>query len=403
LYWRNILPWKSAVSNETNLEDAIEDLSSQIGMFKFTKSPTVCVIFVSVHHEEFYDSLPKLVNKSLKSDILIGCSGTGVIGNGLELEGKPGVSVAYGVLPSVKMTPFHMYENDLPTLDAPPEKWEHILNVSPKECEGMLLFPDPYSIDTEHLLSGLDFTYPNTIKTGGLVSGGNKLGDNALFVDDKVFRSGVVGISFWGNMSLETLVSNGCKPIGEPMVVTKSDENIILELNSANPLEILGNIYETNNPRNQNLIRNSLQLGIVMDRLSQNGSNSNYLIRNILGASETDGSIEVGELIYEGQIVQFHIRDSKTANEEINQLLENSSSKLEEHPPDSMFMFSCIGSSKEVFQKGNSNNTVFTKNIRNIPTTGFFSNGEIGQIGDQTFLHGYTSSFTLVKSRPVNH
>ena len=131
-----------------------------------------------------------------------------------------------------------------------------------------------------------------------------------------------------------------------------------------------------------------------MDRLGNSPEKENYLIRNIIGASKIDGCLEVGELINEGQIVQFHVKDSETANEEFHDLMENSQGKLINNNPESILVFSCLSRDNYLSNTKEKNNN--NQSGGKVPITGFFSNGEINQIGDQTFLNGYTSSFTIL-------
>ena len=61
--------------------------------------------------------------------------------------------------------------------------------------------------------------------------------------------------------------SKGCKPIGDPMIVTKCEENVIMELDhNKKPLEIIEDLYEKNDPREKYLIRNFRPLSVVYQR-----------------------------------------------------------------------------------------------------------------------------------------
>ena len=134
-----------------------------------------------------------------------------------------------------------------------------------------------------------------------------------------------------------------------------------------------------------------------MDRFSS-VNDEEFLIRNILGADEEDGSIAIGEMINEGQIIQFYIRDAQTADEDLKIILEKYADKFEDNKLESALLFSCLGRGQYLYGAPNHDTNLFANIVGDIPITGFFSNGEIGSIGDQTFLHGYTSSFALFKS-----
>ena len=43
-------------------------------------------------------------------------------------------------------------------------------------------------------------------------------------------REGLIGVCLTGNLRVETVVSQGCRPIGETFIVTRAQRNIIYEL-----------------------------------------------------------------------------------------------------------------------------------------------------------------------------
>ncbi|GIT58384.1 MAG: hypothetical protein Ct9H300mP19_03320 [Dehalococcoidia bacterium] len=269
------------------------------------------------------------MNKKLGAKVLIGCSAAGVIGGGQEVERRPGIAISAAILPHVELTPFHLNQDELPNEDAGPEEWQTLLGIEADNCPAIMLLPDPFTIRSDHLLAGLDFAYPAAVKIGGLASGGGQPGSNALFFNDKPARSGAVGVAFTGDLAVETIVAQGCRPIGEPVVVTESDLNVISKLGDQTPLEILRELFEAAETREKRLIRRSLQIGIIMDRLAQDQSEGEFLIRNVLGADEEDGTLAVGELVQEGQVVQFFVRDAQAADEDLRMMLEEYIGNLE--------------------------------------------------------------------------
>lgn len=300
----------------------------------------------------------------------------------------------------IELSAFHLNQDELPSPDAPPEAWHELLGLLPVECPAIMLLPDPFTLRSDHLLAGLDFAYPSTVKIGGLASGGGHPGANYLFINKKSVRSGAVGIAFSGDLTVETIVAQGCRPIGEPLVVTESEINVISRLGDQTPLDVLRELFEAAGTRDKRLIRRSLQIGIIMDRLSQDSGDGEFLIRNVIGADEEDGTLAVGEHVQEGQIVQFFIRDAQAADEDLRMMLEEYIDNLNgEAIPESALLFSCLGRGQYLYGSPDHDTNMFTEMVADIPIAGFFSNGEIGPIGDQTFLHGYSASFAMFSKK----
>jgi len=394
------LQWSSAVSDSPSFTEAVTQASEQIIASLDGQHPDLAVVFVSSHHSPSYFAAPEMFAKALGAGTLIGCSAAGVIGGGQEVERRPGIAISAAVLPGVEITPFDLRQDELPSPDAAPEDWHVLLGIRPEDCPAIMLLPDPFTLRSDHLLAGLDFAYPSTVKIGGLASGGGQPGTNALFLNDRTIRSGAVGVAFTGDLAVDTIVARGCRPIGKPLMVTDSELNVISKLGDQTPLDVLRDIFETATTREKRLIRRSLQIGIVMDRLAQDRSEGEFLIRNVLGADEEDGTLAVGELVQEGQVVQFFIRDAQAADEDLRMMLEEYVDNLDEgDAPASALLFSCLGRGQYLYGSPDHDIAMFTDMVADIPIAGFFSNGEIGPVGDQTFLHGYTASFALFKQR----
>jgi small ligand-binding sensory domain FIST len=220
-----------------------------------------------------------------------------------------------------------------------------------------------------------------------------------LFEGGKVKRSGAVGVAFAGDLSVETVVAQGCRPVGKPMVVTECERNVIRKLDARTPLEVIRGLFDGAETRERRLIRRSLQIGIVMDPLSDQFAAGDFLIRNVIGAEEQTGAVAVGELVREGQVVQFHVRDAEAADEDLRVMLERYVERLDGDEPAAALLFQCLGRGQHLFGAPDHDTSVFNEMVAAVPIAGFFCNGEIGPVGGTTFLHGYTSSFALFRPK----
>lgn len=392
--------WSSSVSDAPSFTEAVDQVCEQVLVSLDGKTPDLAIAFISSHHAPSYYIAPELFQERLGAKVFIGCSAAGVIGGGHEVERRPGVAVSAALLPGVDILPFEIKQDELPDPDAPPEAWAGLLGVPASETPAIMLLPDPFTLHVDHLLSGLDFAYPNTVKIGGLASGGTGPGANAMFLGDSVRRSGAVGAAFTGDLVVETVVAQGCRPIGSPMVITECERNIITRLNDDTPLDVLRELFDNAETRDRRLIRRSLQIGILMDPLRDSFTTGDFLIRNVIGADEEEGTLAVGEHVREGQVVQFHVRDAEAADEDLRMMLEQYVDGLDGRgSPASALLFTCLSRGQYLFGTPDHDTEMFQSMVAPIPLAGFFCNGEIGPIGDTTFLHGYTSSFALFKPK----
>ena len=392
------MQWASAISEQISLDDAIAECAASIKS-ELGDTPDLAVAFVSPHYQRDYERVVSVMDEMLRPRHIFGCSGGGVIGNGLEVEQRPGLSITAATLPDVEIRGLHLQESQLPDLDAGPDKWEDLLSVTRADDPQFVILADPFSFPVQNLIMGLDFAYSDASKIGGLASGANQQGGNALFLDGYIHNSGAICLALYGNVTVDTVVAQGCRPIGSPMRITSSDRNLLVELDGKPPLEVLQGMYQELPERDRQLMSNSLFLGVVMDEFLDTPVQGDFLIRNVVGMDQKTGSLAVGELLKEGQLVQFHLRDAETSAEDLHVVLDRYAADNRENQVPGALLFSCLGRGEYLYGRPNHDTEIFQGKLGSVPLGGFFCNGEIGPVSGTTFLHGYTSSFGLFRPK----
>ncbi len=386
------MQWASAASMEHDTAVAIAEVAAAVRAELGVTAPDLIVAFVSAHHRERFGDIPALVRRELASGLLIGCSAGGVIGGAKEIEQRPGVSLTVAALPDVSLTPFHLDTDDL-------SEWQRHIAPAPGTQAHFLLLAEPFSFDPEPFLKALDRAYPAGRKIGGLASGGRHAGENALFLGDETRRAGLIGVAMSGNLQVDTIVAQGCRPIGQPMFATKCQRNIIWELDGQPAVEVLQSLYRQLDPADQELARHSLFIGVVMNEEQHEYRQGDFLIRNIAGMDPEHGALVIGAVLHEGAVVQFHLRDANTSAADLEQLLTAyAAASLAVHPAGAL-LFSCLGRGMYLYGEPDHDTNTFRHHLGAVPLGGFFCNGEIGPVQGSTFLHGYTSAFGLFKPR----
>ncbi|MCH7844088.1 MAG: FIST C-terminal domain-containing protein [Chloroflexi bacterium] len=393
------MKWASALSEQPVLDDAVAECGAAIKASIGDEALDLAVAFISPHHEDSYDRVADLITENLGAKHVFGCSGGGVIGNGQEIEQRAGISITAAILPGVAIKPFHLQVHRLPDLDAGPDKWEDLIGVPADRDPHFIMLADPYSFPVQDLLMGMDFAYPRATKIGGLASGANRQGGNALFLDGQFLRTGAIGLALDGNITVDTVVAQGCRPIGKPMRVSKSDRNMLVELDGEPPMTVLRNMVQELPERDQELLGHSLFLGVVMDELIENPVQGDFLIRNVVGMDQNTGGLAIGEMLKEGQLVQFHLRDAETSADDLQAVLSRYADEHRENDIPGALLFSCLGRGQYLYGRPNHDTEIFREKLGAVPLGGFFCNGEIGPVSGTTFLHGYTSSFGLFRPK----
>jgi small ligand-binding sensory domain FIST len=393
------MKWATTISRKTSFEEAVLECAEGVARRLGPGPVSLALAFVTPHFADYYPRLYELVSRYLEPGTFLGCSGGGVIGGGEEVERAPAVTLVAARLPDVRLTPFHVTD-PLPDLDGPPDAWEHLVGVSAGEEPQFVLLADPFSVRAEALLAGLDYAFPNSSKIGGLASGGTSPGLNTLFIDEGVFSDGAAGVALSGNVALDTVVAQGCRPVGELMRVTGCDGNLLYELDGRPALEVLQELFAALDERDRHLASTALFVGVLMDEFREEPRVGDFLIRNLIGVDPRRGAVAVGEHLQEGMRVRFHLRDAETSAADLHAMLKGyEKASPEAANPSGALLFSCLGRGEGLYGRPNFDTGVFREHLGDVPVAGFFCNGEIGPVGGATFLHGYTSSFGLF--RPI--
>ncbi len=347
-------------------------------------APDLAFVFAAGRCADGGERMLARLERAWPDAVVVGCSARSVIGGGREVEEKSSLAVVAATLPGVELAPFEL---DLP---------ERAAELPIPAGAARILFADPFSFDTERALAALGSAAHGGSVVGGLASGGTSPGHHSLFVGGRVRRSGCVGVALSGALEVASSVAQGCRPIGQPMFVTSGRENLIGALDGRPPLEVLQAVFAASPAEDQALFHGSLFLGVAMREGESSYAQGDFLVRNIAGVTAERSELAVDAPVHEGQVVQFHLRDPRTAERD----LELALARLERGgggAPRGALLFSCLGRGSALYGAPNRESECFQRAFADVPLAGFFCNGEIGPVGPRSFLHGYTASFSLFR------
>ncbi len=390
------MKWASSISTQETIEQCVQETAKAVREQMGDREIHLTVLFVSPHFKDHYGIIPNLLKEHLTPGVLLGCSGGGVIGAGKEIEHKPAFSITCGHLPGVDIQEVQSDTMSLPDPDTAPSVWREWMGVDVEKNPQFILLADPFSFHGEEFLAGMDFAYPKSPKVGGLASGTNFQGGNVLYIGDRKFNNGLVGVALSGDIQLDTIVAQGCRPIGQPMSITKCNQYSLEEVAGRPPLEVLEEMVETLSENDRKLLQTSLFLGIEMDPLKDDPGAGDFLIRNLIGVDRESGALSIGAPLREGQLVQFHLRDKVMSAEDLGMMLGRYAGQGDKNAAGAL-LFSCLGRGQYLYGQANHDSNMFMEKLGDVPLGGFFCNGEIGPVGNNTFLHGYTSSFGIFR------
>ena len=386
------MPFASGLSTAST-EAALLDVCSSVRK-RLAEAPDLVVLFFSVHHLENAEEIVKTVQERLSPRCLLGCVGDSIVGDEKEIERGPALSLwAAKWSRPVEMTPFHLVL-ERTSEGASLLGWPDALVEAQPKQSAILLLGDPFTLPIDLFLAQVNESHPGLPVLGGMASGIRSAGQCRLLLNGQVCDQGGVGVLLQGDIGLRSIVSQGCRPIGKHMVVTKADENIIEGLGGKPPLSQLQQLWQELSREDQDLFQQGLHIGCVINEYQGEFQRGDFLVRNVLGLDRTSGSLAITDRVRVGQTIQFHVRDAATADEDLHALLQRDL-QGRERPPSAALIFTCNGRGTRLFQQPHHDAGVLRKEAGPIPVAGFFAQGELGPIGGQNFIHGFTASIAL--------
>ena len=384
----------SAAARGPDLDQNVETLVDQIDSQMEGHPIDFALVFLSphfIHHTRriVTDLLDKLTPR-----IMLGCTAEGVISKANEIEQEPAISMLAARFPDVKLSPFILQSDDWPVMLLDEEEFKHSVDV-PEDSKLIIALGDPFSTPMDDILLSFDNFYPGIPAVGGMASGALRPHGNFLFVNDRITDIGMVGLALGGALDVDAIVSQGCRPIWRPFKVSSARKNVIYALEDHSPLRWIQDLVPELSIMDRSLLQSGLFVGRALDSQREVLGRGDFLIRGVIGIDQQKGSIAVGGLVEEGEMIQFHLRDAITAREDLEMMLVPQSFR---QPPDGGILFTCNGRGTKLYDHPDGDISVIQETLSGIPLAGFFCAGEIGPVGSRNFLHGHTASLVLFRS-----
>jgi small ligand-binding sensory domain FIST len=251
---------------------------------------------------------------------------------------------------------------------------------------------DPFSFPAAGFLSKLNEEDGGAPIVGGLAAGGGEPGAQALFLDDETLTGGGVGAVLRG-VPVRTVVSQGCAPIGRDAVITSAEGNVVHELAGQPAVQRLQADLASLSSEEQLLAaRGGVLAGLVIDENRSEYGRGDYLMRGLIGIDEESGSLAVGEPVRVGQTLRFHVRDARSADEDLR---ANLAGALGRDQAAGALLFTCNGRGTNLFKAPDHDARAVAETLEDDAVAGFFCAGEIGPVGGKPFLHGFTATAAI--------
>ncbi len=353
------------------------------------ESCDLALVFAAGTHLAAPEAVLEAVVETLAPAELAGCAAGGVIGGQREVEQGTAVTVWAA----------HLGEGTASTFNATVEELDEgtgaLAGMPDLEgAAGAILLADPATFPTDAVLRFLAGAAPAVPLLGGLASARTAGGGTALFRGEEVFEDGAVGVRLDG-VEVLPCVSQGAMPLGPELTITAGEGNLITELAGKPALEKLRETIEDLPENEVELVQGGLLMGIVVEHNKPDYVSGDFLVRGLVGADPATGNVAVAADIRPGQVVRLHARDAESADRDLREALGVRMAALGGRTPAGALLFSCNGRGRSLFGTDDHDARTVAHELAGAPAAGFFAAGEIGPVGGESFLHGFTATVAV--------
>jgi small ligand-binding sensory domain FIST len=385
------MTFASALSEHPDPAEATGEVIGAV-LEQLGTEPDIAAVFASPQHRDAFGDMAAAINRMLRPRVFVGTTAVAVLGGGREVEDAPAIGLWAGRL-AARPRPVRLQATRTPSGIA----LQGLSASTFEPGDALLLLADPFSLPVDAIIDALAaFEMPEASETlsvpvvGGMASAANTPGGNRLVLDDEVMSSGGVGVVLPGGVATRTVVSQGCRPIGDPMIVTRAEGNLVMEIAGRPALDRLDDLVRASDAEERSLLASGLQIGIAIDEHRATFERGDFLVRGVVGADRLQRALAVGDRVEVGTTVQFQVRDAVAADEDLRAMLADATG-------DAALVFTCNGRGQRLFGEPDHDARVVHDTLGSPALAGMFCAGEFGPIGGRSFVHGFTASVLVFR------
>jgi hypothetical protein len=356
------------------------------------EKPDFVFMFATVGYDQ--RSVLQAVREATGGAPLCGCSGEGTIGGNYADESNHSVVVM--AISSDELR----WRNGLATglsTDSRAGGQQVAQSLSSDvsaDAVGLFVFPDGTTVNFDEFFAGLegDLSSDRFLPIWGGGAGDNlAMRQTYQYCDDEVVSDGVAYALLSGEALPAWAIDVGYVPIGGERKVTRSQGNVIYEIDGKPAVEVLQEYLP--DPALAENWRHYPHSCVLCLRAPSYMKDEEYVVRTIRSLDTTDGSAIVQTEVQEGTSVWMTSKDQEKFTAGLDRMAEQIKKELEGNQPKLVFHFDCVSRGKLMFR--DQEKLQLLREFRQAvgpeaPWAGFYTFGEIGPVDKHNCYHNYT-------------
>jgi hypothetical protein len=361
--------------------------------------PDFVFVFATVGYDQ--QLLIESIREATSGAPLSGCSGEGIITQGMVAETNFGVCVMAIASDELRFENVCVKELATGFGSAGEHLAEKVRPLLAQDNIACFLFVDGLTFDFDPFRDAFEKALGHDRPLpffGGLAADNWATRRTYQYHDDQVFSEGISCVIISGKGEVAWGVNHGCVPVGTRRTITRSKGNIIYEIDGTPALEALKDYVENGSESQWNKLTLNLCLGFkTPEHLKQ--EYGEFIIRYVMDKNDAEGWVAIQSDVSEGTPLWIMRRDKELMREGLQVITQQLDEKLGGHTPKLLMQFECMGRGKVVYREQEKIDLLRSLQDEvgsDLPWIGFYSYGEIGPVSGYNCIHNFTSVLVAI-------
>ena len=359
---------------------------------------TLGIVFFTTPHINNHQIIFQTLQEYLQHDNISGCSASGILAGSQEIASDYGLTLLLSN--QIDAISFSMKQTHQASASALQQLKEFDLSVIEQSqtqydpSQTLLIFPDHYAIQSHNMINSLNY-----LRSSNSIFGVSSCDDGSLEKASQIggghsFLGGLSGLLLKGIKELNWGVAHSGTHMGDPLFITKVENNAVVELDDFPALEVFKTLSHNRGMNDLDSAFGQTLGAFCKEQYLQEFNSAAWELRPLDGVDVSNQGLVLPHLVKPFDIFSFIHRSPSTSTEAFETMLTELD--VVDRKPSLGIYLNCAGRGKQLYQKSHVDPQAIQSKFGSIPLIGLQGSFQFARFQDSMQLYVYTGILLLI-------